>query len=78
MSITYADKVAIARAVWAKALDTCNAADLLRVITAMTAGKVSGAGTGTEVFRDVSDTKDRITATVDAAGNRTAISVAAS
>lgn len=36
-------------------------------------GKVSGGGTGTEVFRDFGDTKDRITATVDSNGNRTAI-----
>lgn len=33
----------------------------------------SGAGTGTEVFRDINDTKNRVTATVDSSGNRTAI-----
>jgi hypothetical protein len=36
-------------------------------------GKLSGGGTATEVFRDVNDTKDRVTATVDASGNRTAV-----
>lgn len=38
-------------------------------------GKLSGAGTGTEVFRNsVADSKNRVTATVDVNGNRTAIS----
>ena len=37
-------------------------------------GKLSGAGTGTEVFRNaVQDSKTRVTATVDGSGNRTAI-----
>jgi hypothetical protein len=45
----------------------------LRFYNAVLMGKVSGAGTGTEVFRDINDTKDRVTATVDASGNRTAI-----
>lgn len=35
-------------------------------------GKISGAGTVTEVFRDIADAKDRVTVTVDASGNRTA------
>jgi hypothetical protein len=46
----------------------------LRLIAAATAGKLSGGGTATEVIRNaVADTADRITATVDADGNRTAI-----
>ena len=44
-----------------------------RLALAVLAGKVSGAGTGTEIFRDTSDTKDRITATVDSSGNRTVV-----
>jgi hypothetical protein len=36
-------------------------------------GKASGLGTTTAVYRDLADTKDRITATVDADGNRTAV-----
>jgi hypothetical protein len=47
----------------------------LRLNTAALAGKVSGAGTGTETFRNaVADSKARITSTVDANGNRTAVS----
>lgn len=46
----------------------------LRLIAAAVAGELSGAGTATEVFRNaVADSKARITATVDAVGNRTAI-----
>lgn len=36
-------------------------------------GIVSGAATTTNVFRDIGNTKDRITATVDADGNRSAV-----
>lgn len=46
----------------------------LRLVVAATGGTVSGAGTTTITFRNaLSDTKDRITATVDSSGNRTAI-----
>jgi hypothetical protein len=45
----------------------------LRLMLAALAGKLSGAPGGPIVIRDVNDTKDRITATVDANGNRTAV-----
>jgi hypothetical protein len=45
----------------------------LRLSTAALAGKVSGAGTATETFRNVGDSKNRIVSTVDASGNRTAV-----
>jgi hypothetical protein len=45
-----------------------------RLICAVLGGKLSGASTTTEVFRNaVQDSKTRITATVDASGNRSAI-----
>ncbi len=44
-----------------------------KIMLSALAGKVSGAGTTTITFRDVSDTKDRIVATVDENGNRTAV-----
>jgi hypothetical protein len=45
-----------------------------RLIAASVAGKLSGAATTTITIRNaVADTKNRITATVDADGNRTAI-----
>jgi hypothetical protein len=46
----------------------------MRLIAASTAGKVSGAATSTVTIRNaVADSKDRITATVDSNGNRSAI-----
>lgn len=78
MSITYADRVAISRAVWVKALETIDAAGLLRLIVAVSAAKSSGANSGTEVFRGVGDTKNRVMADVDVAGNRTSIGIDAS
>lgn len=45
-----------------------------RVAGAALMGKLTGAGTGTEIFRNaVADSKSRITATVDTSGNRTSI-----
>ncbi|CAB4137002.1 hypothetical protein UFOVP313_46 [uncultured Caudovirales phage] len=47
--------------------------EALRLILAAVAGKVSGAGSSTITIRDSSDTKNRITASVDSQGNRTSI-----
>ncbi len=47
----------------------------LRVMLASLAGKVSGGGTTTITFRNVGDTKDRIVATVDGDGNRSAVTL---
>jgi hypothetical protein len=45
----------------------------LRLFASALLGKLSGGGTSTLAFRDVGDTKARITATVDENGNRTAV-----
>jgi hypothetical protein len=47
----------------------------LRLMLAASAGKLSGAATTTIVIRNVGDSKDRITATVDSSGNRSAVTV---
>lgn len=47
----------------------------LRGFGAALLGKVSGAGTTTVTFRSIGDAKDVIIATVDTAGNRTAITL---
>lgn len=44
----------------------------IKLISSALFAKTSGGGTATLVARDVGDTKDRITLTVDADGNRTA------
>jgi hypothetical protein len=47
--------------------------EAMRLVMSSLVGKVSGAGTTTITIRNVPDTKDRIIATVDSNGNRTAI-----
>jgi len=47
----------------------------LRVVLSVLAGKVSGAPTGPLVYRDLGDTKARVTGVVDVNGNRTSVTV---
>lgn len=49
--------------------------EVLRIMAAALAGTVSGAGSGTEVFKGLDGTTDRITSTVDGSGNRSAVVV---
>lgn len=66
----------IATAVWASVVETGYSALLsMRLILSALAGKLSGAATNTVTIRDVTDSKARITATVDADGNRTAVTL---
>jgi hypothetical protein len=46
--------------------------ELMRVMSAVLAGKVSGAGTGTETFKGIDGITDRVVVTVDESGNRSA------
>lgn len=48
---------------------------MLRLFAAALLGKASGLETTTAVYRDIGDTKNRISATVDADGNRTAVTL---
>lgn len=60
--------------VWAYVVETgYAAASMMRLFASVLLGKISGAGTGTETFRDINDTKDRVIASVDQDGNRTDI-----
>lgn len=64
----------VGQAVWAEVLESgFTAEELMRLISAALAGKVSGAAGTTVTIRDINDTKNRIVATVDADGNRTAV-----
>lgn len=70
-SLTVSTGAAAIADIWNHALDgAMTAKELMAIMAAVLAGKVSGAGTGTEVFRDVNDVKDRVIATVDNSGNR--------
>lgn len=48
---------------------------MLRLFLSALTGKASGGGTATIIFRDNADTKARITATVNASGDRTAVTI---
>jgi hypothetical protein len=66
----------VGSAVWQYLIEAgFSAEEILRIVAAANAGVSSGfpAAPGTGVFRDLSDTKDRITATLDGDGNRTSI-----
>jgi hypothetical protein len=45
----------------------------IKLMLGVLTGKSSGGGTTTLVFRDINDSKNRISATVDSDGNRTAV-----
>jgi len=49
--------------------------ELVRLMAAALFGKSSGGGSTTITFRDLADGKDRIVATVDSNGNRTAVTL---
>lgn len=69
-----ADIAAIPAAVWAVVIDGTNTAiKLMRGFAAALLGKASGLATTTAIYRNVPDSKDVITATVDANGNRSAV-----
>lgn len=51
---------------------------VLRILLAEAVGKAAGGGTTSITFRDQADTKNRIAATVDASGNRSAVTLDAS
>jgi len=69
-----ADISGVAASVWATVLDAgLTATEITRLMIAVLAGKSSGGGTTTITFRNLADSKDRIVATVDANGNRTAV-----
>jgi hypothetical protein len=63
-----------ATAVWDEFVDgTTRARAAMCLHNSAMGGKASGLGTVTAVYRDLADTKNRITATVDADGNRSAV-----
>lgn len=66
----------IAAEVWAAASEAgLTYADVIRVMASVLAGKVSGAGTGTETFVGLDGTTARVISTVDDNGNRISVTV---
>lgn len=65
-----------ANEIWDVAVDGATTAkQSMRLANSANAGKLSGAGTTNVLIRDLADTKNRINATVDASGNRTAVTL---
>lgn len=66
----------IADQVWAEVIDSVfTAQEIMRLVASAAAAKLSGAATTTISIRDLGDTKDRVVATVDSDGNRTAVTL---
>lgn len=54
---------------------TYSVQEVLRIMVGVLAGKATGGGTTTVTFRDLSDSLDRVKATVDTSGNRSAVTL---
>jgi hypothetical protein len=77
-SIAALNDITVADIIAGVADGTYDLQEMMRIIFAFAAGKSTGGGTTTHSFRDSADGKNRITATVDANGNRTAVTLDAS
>jgi len=77
MALTSSERNSIAAALLdlSSAVDTKTVRETLRIIAAVLAGKVTGAGTGSEVYKGLDGTTTRVTATIDSSGNRSAVTV---
>ena len=76
VQVNYAEAVSgaavTAEQMWGHELEGAFTAEqVMRLMAAVLAGKSSGGGGSTITFRDLQDLKDRISADVDANGNRT-------
>jgi len=76
------DAVSVDADVWAEVLDLANGVDtgltlrqFFRLVAAATFGKASGLATTSAKYRNIPDDVDAITATVDADGNRSAVTL---
>lgn len=62
----------------AEAIDgTVSFKTLIQAVAAVLAGEATGGGTTTITFRDLADTLNRVVATVDSSGNRSAVTITA-
>jgi len=72
---TLSDEIAAKMATAENIEGTYTLKDAIRIILAFAAGKVNGGGTSSIKFRSTGDDVDRIQATVDSSGNRTAVTL---
>jgi hypothetical protein len=74
MTVGATAQTAIADAIWDEQVDGgVTARQSMRLHNSALGGKASGLDTTEATYRDLADTKDRIVATVDTDGNRTAV-----
>jgi hypothetical protein len=75
-TLASSERTSIAQAVMTYVVEgTWTLVKLVRLMASALLGLVSGSGTGQVKFRDLGNTKDRITATVDSSGNRLSITL---
>jgi len=66
----------MSRAVWSTEIETgYMAAEILRLMSSVLAGQLSGAAGDTLTFRDINDVVDRVVATRDSLGNRSNVAL---
>jgi ABC-type phosphate/phosphonate transport system substrate-binding protein len=77
MTLTSAERTNLTNAMLdlAATVDGRTLREIYRLLAAAEGGKTSGMGTMSGVIRDLADTKDRVQATIDADGNRTAVTL---
>ena len=74
--ITQQDKDDITAGVWQEVMDAGFSYEVaMKAMASVLAGKLSGAGTGTESFRDLADLIDRVISVCDENGNRTSVTI---
>lgn len=75
-TLTYIEGTESAATTWEHVIETgFTAEEIMRLVASASAGKLFGAGTTNVKIRDLNDTKDRIDATVDSSGNRSAVTL---
>jgi hypothetical protein len=76
MALTAGERTTLTNAILdlASTVDTYTLRQVLRLLSAANGGKSSG-GASDDTIRSVNDSKDRITATIDANGHRTAVTL---
>lgn len=61
---------------WSQVIESgLTASQVMRILSASLVGKVSGAGTGTETFKGVDGTTNRVVSVVDSNGNRLSVTL---
>lgn len=76
MTLTAGERTSVAAAVMASTVEgSITLTKACRAVLAALAAKCSGMATPSVSFRDTADTKDRVTATVDEFGNRSAVTL---